>query len=88
MKKILNLLMLSCKKATELIEKGLLVRLSFREKIQLQLHKSMCNACTTYEKQSKKMDEILHKHIHDDSTDSSGIIQNEELKEKILNKLK
>ena len=37
MKKIMQLLMLSCKKATELIEKRALVRLSFREKIQLHL---------------------------------------------------
>ncbi len=77
--------MLSCKKATELIEKKLLVKLSFKEKMQLQLHKSMCSACTAYEKQSKKMDRLFHKHIHNDGTEMTGEVQNEDLKEKIIN---
>lgn len=79
--------MLSCKKATELIEKKLLVQLSFKENIQLQLHKSMCSACTTYEKQSKKLDELFHKHINNDGAEISGVIQNEDLKKKIINTL-
>lgn len=87
MKKIMNWLVLSCKKATTLIEKKLLVKLSFREEVQLKLHKSMCNACTAYEKQSKKMDEIFHKHINEDGKEIRGIIQNEDLKERILNTL-
>ncbi|MEO6188161.1 MAG: hypothetical protein ABIO82_00115 [Ginsengibacter sp.] len=85
MKKIMNWMLLSCKKATELIEKKLLVKISFKEKIQLQLHKSMCSACSAYEKQSKKMDELFHKHIINDGTEISGSIQNEDLKEKIIN---
>lgn len=79
--------MLSCKKATELIEKKLLVKLSFKENIQLQLHKSMCGACTTYEKQSKKLDELFHKHIISDGAEISDVTQNEDLKEKIINTL-
>lgn len=77
-------LMFSCKKATELIEKKLLIKLSFRENLQLQLHKSMCSACTAYEKQSKKMDELFHKHIQNDSGEISGDAQNISLKEKIM----
>ena len=69
-----------------LIEKKLLINLTTKEKIQLTLHKSMCNACTVYEKQSKKMDEILKHHIHDNP--NSGPVQNEDLKEKIRQSLK
>jgi hypothetical protein len=87
MKKIMNWLMLSCKKATELIEKKLLIKLSFKENVQLQLHKSMCNACTAYEKQSKKMDELFHIHINSDGDQIPGAVQNEDLKEKIINAL-
>ena len=87
MKKIMNWLLLSCKKATELIEKKLLVKLSFKENIQLQLHKSMCSACTAYENQSKKMDELFHKHIINDDSGISGATQNEDLKKKIINTL-
>lgn len=85
MKKLMNYLMLSCKKATELIEKRTLVRLSFKEKVQLRMHKSMCDACTAYEKQSRKIDELLHKHIHDDSFENATVLSNEALKEKIIN---
>lgn len=82
--------MLSCKKATELIEKKLLTKLSFREKVQLKVHKSLCDACTAYEKQSKLMDELLSKHIHSygDNIKNDGIVENEELKKKILEKIK
>ncbi len=77
--------MLSCKKATMLIEKKLLIKLSFKENVQLTLHKSMCDACTAYEKQSKKMDEILKQHIHDNP--NSDAVQNEKLKDKITQSL-
>ena len=76
--------MLSCKKATELIEKKLLIKLSFKEKIQLDMHKSMCSACTTYENQSKKLDKLFHKHLNNDGVEIP-ITHNEGLKKKILN---
>jgi hypothetical protein len=85
MKKLVHILMLSCKKATMLIEKSMLVKLSFKDKVQLTLHKSMCDACTAYEKQSKKMDEILKQHIHDNP--NSDAVQNENLKDKIIQSL-
>lgn len=76
--------MLSCKKATELIEKKSVLPLSLKEKIQLYMHKSMCDACTSYEKQSKKIDELLHNHTR---SEHGQVIHNSELKEKIINKL-
>ncbi len=79
--------MLSCKKATELIERKLLVKLSFKEKMQLQVHKSMCSACTAYEIQSKKIDELLHKQINNDSTQKFDNIRNEDLKKRIIDNL-
>ncbi len=59
MKKLMQLLFLSCLKATEFIEKKLNHKLSFKEKIQLKVHKSMCQACSNYEKQSKLIDKVL-----------------------------
>ncbi len=52
MKKLMHMLFLSCLKATELIEKKLHFKISVREKLQLRMHKMMCNACSNYEKQS------------------------------------
>ena len=83
-------LMLSCRKATELIEKKLLTNLSFREKVQLKMHKSFCDACTTYEKQSKLIDKLLYKQIHkeSDEVENDEVVENEELKKRILDKIK
>ena len=53
MKKLMHILLLSCIKATELIEKRFYFKLSFKEKLQLKLHKTMCDACTNYEKHSR-----------------------------------
>lgn len=52
MKKIMHALFLSCLKATELIEKKIHFRLSAKERVQLKMHKMMCDACASYEKQS------------------------------------
>ncbi|MFK5957387.1 MAG: hypothetical protein QM495_00795 [Lutibacter sp.] len=63
MKKIMNILMLSCKKATELIEKRLVTKLSAIEKIQLKMHTSVCSQCSTYEHQSDIIEKSIAK-IH------------------------
>lgn len=80
-------LMLSCHKATELIEKNAVAKLSIMERIRLRVHKSMCDACTSYEKQSKLIDKILHKHIDPESVEDIAIQENRDLKEKIRAKL-
>jgi len=59
MKKVMNILALSCAKATELIEKKLLFRLTLSERIRLKMHKAMCDACSMYEKQSIILDKAL-----------------------------
>ncbi len=48
----MHLLFLSCLKATELIEKRLHYKLVWHETLQLKVHKMMCDACKSYEKQS------------------------------------
>jgi len=77
MKKFMHILFLSCLKATELIEKKLLVRLSFKEKVQLSAHKAMCDACTNYEKNSILIDKAMKKKVEQDEmqVDVSGLIK-------------
>ncbi len=65
----MHALFLSCLKATELIEKKLHVKLSYKEKLQLYLHKMMCDACSAYEKQSVFLEkglELKRKHQHEE----------------------
>lgn len=59
MKKVMSKLMLSCKKATELIEKKHITPLRPMERIQLGLHKKMCKVCSAYEKQSDFIEKAL-----------------------------
>jgi hypothetical protein len=74
---------LSCFKATELIEKKLHFRLSVRERIQLKIHKMMCDACSRYEKQSI----FLEKGIATLPKKDSVRIDMEQLKRRITAKL-
>ncbi len=59
MKKLMNILLLSCLKATELMEKKLHIEISFKEKIQLKMHTTMCGACKKYEQQNILLDKLL-----------------------------
>lgn len=78
------ILFLSCLKATELIEKKLYLRLTFKEKLQLKAHKAMCSACTNYEKQSLFMDKALgHQSKPQESSDDDL----SELKQQTLAKI-
>lgn len=83
MKKLMHKLFLSCLKATELIEKKLHFRLSFKEKLQLKLHKMMCSACSNYEKQSV----FLEKGISVNEISEFSIEDIEHLKLSITEKL-
>lgn len=56
-------MMLSCRKATELIEKKAHFRLNILEKIQLRLHTSMCQACHHYENQDQQINSLLKEEL-------------------------
>jgi len=84
MKKILNILMLSCKKATELIEKRLVTTLSIIEKIQLKMHTAVCSQCSTYEIQSDIIEKSISQ-IHQPTKEPMKL--SHERKEQILKEL-
>lgn len=63
MKKLIHILFLSCLKATELIDKKIYFRLSFMEKLQLTMHKTMCSACRRYEKQGLLIEKGLSRQL-------------------------
>lgn len=60
MKKLMNFLMLSCQKATFLIEKGHGRPLGYLERMQLNMHLKMCKHCTNYLKQSLLIENVLN----------------------------
>ncbi|WP_075591250.1 hypothetical protein [Labilibacter marinus] len=83
MAKLMHIIMLSCLKATELIEKKLDHKLNMMQNIQLAMHKSMCKACTNYEKHSYILDDVL-KHPMNKELSPDEI---EKLKKSIITKL-
>ncbi|MCG8580129.1 MAG: hypothetical protein MI866_09445 [Bacteroidales bacterium] len=87
MKKLMHILFLSCLKATELIEKNLHVELSWRENLQLKVHKMMCSACNNYEKQSKLIDKGLE-HINKKKYSADDVAQLKMSINRKLNELK
>jgi len=88
MKNLMNILMLSCKKSSELIEKKMYFRLTLIERIQLAMHISMCDACKNWKKQSKHLDKMLHKHINEQVKENDDIRLADEKKQEIILKLK
>lgn len=76
--------MLSCKKATELIEKRLVTKLSSIEKIQLKMHTAVCSQCSTYEKQSDIIEKCIAE-IHQPNKETLKL--SAERKEQILKQL-
>jgi hypothetical protein len=51
--------MLSCQKATLLIEKSNGISLSYVERVKLKMHLAMCNKCSAYQKQSLFIENAL-----------------------------
>lgn len=89
-------LMISCEKATELVEKRAAVGINPLELLHLRFHNLICKGCKIYENQSKLIDEIFKQKLDinanikelSNTHDFISNITNEKLKEKILNNLK
>jgi len=84
MGRLMNKLLLSCLRATELMEKKLHIKLSFTERLQLKAHKMICKACADYEKQTYLIDSVLSKPPQNGNPSQEEI---ESLKKVILTKI-
>jgi hypothetical protein len=87
MKKIMHILFLSCLKATELIEKKLHFKLSTTEKLQLKVHKMMCDACTNYEEQNIIIEKAIENQEKKEEQFAENKINLAAFKKSILDKL-
>lgn len=79
-------LMISCKRATELIEISQEQKLAFKERMRLKLHNFLCKVCDIYAQQSKKLSMILNRHAQSKSSNAT-IEDLSKLKNKILSNL-
>lgn len=79
-------MLISCKKATELIEKKEIYGLNKKEDFVLHLHTMMCSKCKKYQRLSEELDNTL-RHFFNDKNDADFCLP-EEKKEEIRNKVK
>ena len=80
---IMNAMLLSCVKATKLIEMKEYVPLSLIQTMQLHMHTAMCSGCRNYVKQSRLINQLLQKKF-----DTLPIIKNtDDLEAAIISKL-
>jgi hypothetical protein len=82
-----HMLLYSCKKASELIDKKSFIRLSVKEKVMLLIHTSICDGCKQYNQQSKIIDNILKGHLQNSNPEQVPKFINPELKTKIFSRL-
>ena len=59
----------NCHKATFLIEKKLIGRITLREEVELRIHLFGCGICRTYEKQTIKISQMV-RQLFSDSANS------------------
>lgn len=79
--------MLSCRKATELIEKRSVFELNTLEKTQLFFHLKVCEACKQYEKQSTIIDSIMKDTYKSDKSEVEELIQPTEADKALIQKI-
>ena len=86
MKRMMNFLFLSCKRSTELFEKKQEIGVNYIENIKLTLHASMCKACTSYQKQSKFINDSLS-HMHSGAEGNKANKGSKSLQDRIIKNL-
>jgi hypothetical protein len=82
-------IILTCKEATQLVEKSNMSQISFKERFALKFHLMICRICSAYKKQSTLLHEILTNKFSAIPTDDfiqTEVIQNDTLKERIISK--
>lgn len=80
MSSLFHFVNLSCKSATEMVEKSAFEDFSIKEKIQLKFHLTICKTCRSYQKQSEAIDLFFKQN-------NAISIENEDLKSKIFTQI-
>ncbi|WP_214073494.1 hypothetical protein [Mucilaginibacter sp. dw_454] len=63
----------NCKQATFLIEKKLISKLTFREKIELRIHLYGCSVCRIFNKQSAVINQMVKQLFSDANSDQKHL---------------
>jgi hypothetical protein len=66
----------NCHKATFLIEKKLIGRITLREHIELRIHLFGCSVCRIYQDQTKKISEMVRQMFHSSASTDKHLDDN------------
>ena len=79
----------NCRKATFLIEKKQIGRITMREKLELNIHLAGCSVCRIFEKQSSTINLMIKNLFHTAQQNKPGLDENfkKKLKERIEQKI-
>lgn len=79
----------NCKKATFLMEKKLISKITFREQITLSIHLLGCSVCRIYQQQTGKINQMVHQLFHHPINQDTKLDDNfkKELQERIEEEL-
>ena len=75
----------NCEKATFLIEKKLISKITFREQIELRIHLLGCSVCRIYQKQTGKINEMVRQLFH--NAENSDIHLDENFKKDLQDRI-
>lgn len=79
----------NCHKATLLIEKKLIDKITFREEIELRIHLVGCSVCRIFGKQSRMINKMVQQLFHSANNNNLHLDDNfkKELQERIEEEL-
>lgn len=69
---LMNSLMLSCRKATELTERATMQPLPMGDRVRLWMHLKVCDGCRAFQKQGRVIDQLMTQRMVN-TTDSAAV---------------
>ena len=87
-KRLIHILIMSCKQATLLIEKQNAGEIPFFQKIRLRLHLMICKWCSAYNRKVHAMESMMKKIFTQDAPEKFSKNELELFKDKLKDKLK
>ena len=79
LKDFIHLFVLSCDKASYLVEKQLQGQLTLLERLQLRVHLGLCSFCADYSKKAELIDKLARLSIKD--SEDNNVFTHEEIKD-------
>lgn len=80
-------MLLSCERATELVEKSQVEGFSLLEKTRLSLHLKLCKLCKDYALQSEKLNAYIERFLSDEGIPDIEELQDEQALEALVQRI-